>query len=45
MIVYDYIWYLNIVVTRMKNEDPQKVYSGWQKIGSGSFGVVYILIL
>ena len=26
----------------MKQEDPQKVYSDWSKLGNGSFGVVYV---
>ena len=37
-------YYLNIV-TQMKHEDPQKIYSDWSKLGNGSFGVVYVLAI
>ena len=33
-----------ILVTQMKHEDPQKVYSDWSKLGNGSFGVVYVIV-
>ena len=29
----------------MKGEDPRLVYSDWQKLGKGSFGVVYMYSL
>lgn len=25
----------------MKKEDPRKIYSNWEKVGKGSYGVVY----
>ncbi|OAO16562.1 p21-activated protein kinase [Blastocystis sp. ATCC 50177/Nand II] len=28
-------------VVNMKKEDPRKIYSNWEKVGKGSYGVVY----